>query len=233
MRRVSVSLSPTRVRGDLSLAKRVCDECAKIPWSDYAERRCICSGCNLDVGCGESKQKGYIGMDRRNVQGVDVVWDIESVAPIPWYLRKFENVKPEPWPIPSGVVDKLLMSHVMEHISPQASLSVMNELWRVMHWHGQLLMVVPHGSSFGFQQDPTHIKQINEAWVAYFDPQIQNGGLYGIYKPLPWRVARMHSNPQHSIELVLEPRKKPDGTPIVIYERTKKKGHRKMVGSGT
>lgn len=55
----------------------------------------------------------------------------------------------------------------------------------------------------------------NEATWAYFDPAHESK-LWTVYRPLPWKIARMHTSPQHNIEVILEPRKKADGTPIDI-----------------
>jgi SAM-dependent methyltransferase len=169
----------------------------------------------LDLGCGEGKQKGYIGMDRRAVPGVDIIGDIESVAAIPAWAKHVVGAATLPWPIPDNSVDKLLCSHVLEHITPSVLPAVMDEMWRVMRWDGQVLIAVPHGDSYGFRQDPTHIGMFNESTFSYFDPAA--GGLWGIYKPKPWLIRRMHSSPYHNMEVVLEPRKQPNGQPVEIY----------------
>ena len=204
-----------------------CEFCSKIPWTEWAKKRCLCEGFNLDLGCGEGKQKGFIGMDRRAVPGVDIIWDIESVTPVPWWAREMEDLgaKSSLWPIPDNSADKLLCSHVLEHITPSVLPAVMDEMWRVMRFDGQVLIAVPHGDSYGFRQDPTHIGMFNESTMTYFDPA---HGLWQIYKPRPWLIRRQHSSPYHNMEIVLEPRKKPDGTPIDIFvaqepERTRKK----------
>lgn len=179
----------------------------------------------LDVGCGEGKDKGYIGMDRRAVPGVDIVWDIESVAPVPWWARNIPEAKSDPWPIPSESVDRLVCAHLLEHITPSAVISVMDEMWRVMKFDGQAMIVVPHADSYGMKQDPTHIGFWNEATMHYFDPG--KGGLYLIYKPKPWLIRSMHSYPHHNMQVILEPRKKKDGTPVDITVVKPKNARRK------
>jgi hypothetical protein len=44
-----------------------------------------------------------------------------------------------------------------------------------------------------------------------------------VYRPKPWKIARMHSSPLHNVELVLEPRKKPNGEAIDIFQKQPKK----------
>jgi SAM-dependent methyltransferase len=199
-----------------------CEFCSKIPWTPWAKKRCLCEGFVLDLGCGEGKDKGYIGMDRRAVPGVDIVWDLESVGALPWWARNLPGAKPEPWPIPSNSVDRLVCAHLFEHITPGVFPAVMDEMWRVMKFDGQAMIVVPHGDSYGFRQDPTHIAMFNESTFDYFDPG--KGGLYLIYKPKPWLIRNLHSSPHHNMQVILETRKKPDGTAVdITVEKGKKR----------
>lgn len=94
----------------------------------------------LDVGCGNRKQPGWIGMDARALDGVDIVHDIEEL----------------PWPIPDNSCGVVLMSHVWEHLKPWLSIRIMEEMWRVLAPGGQLQLVTPYGWSHGFVMDPTH-----------------------------------------------------------------------------
>lgn len=170
--------------------RKICEDCLKRPWGSTAKKRCICHGFNLDLGCGSHKQKGFVGSDKRDLPGVDLVFDIEVL----------------PWPIPNNSVDKLLMSHVLEHMKPWLSIDILNEMWRVMHPEGQALVAVPYAGSFGYYQDPTHCNPWNEASWAYFDPA-HPSRLYTIYEPLPWKVVRCNFNPLYNMETILEPRK--------------------------
>jgi hypothetical protein len=167
-----------------------CETCKKLPWHDGATPRCLCHGFNLDLGSSDHKQKGFIGADKRPLQHVDLVFDIELV----------------PWPIATETVDRLLCSHVLEHMKPWLMNDIMDEMWRVMKRDSQALIVVPHADSYGFRQDPTHCNMLNEATWAYYDPE-HPSGLYNVYRPKPWKIARLHWSPLHNIEVVLEPRK--------------------------
>lgn len=207
-----------------------CAFCSKIPWTPWARKRCLCEGFNLDLGGGESKQKGFLCLDRRELPGVDIVWDIESPMPLPFWARELVAIGArgsEPWPIPTDSVDKLLCSHVLEHIQPAATLAVMDEMWRVMKYDGQVLIALPHGDSYGFRQDPTHIAMFNESTFSYFDPGA--GGLWNIYRPRPWLIRRQHSSAYHNMEVVLEPRKKPDGSPIDIFVQQPPRARKRKV----
>ena len=110
-------------------------------------------------------------MDKRKLPGVDLVHDLE----------KF------PYPLPSGVCQTIVASHIVEHIKPWFMLDFMDELWRISRVGGQLAISMPYGVSSGFVQDPTHCNACNEVTFQYFDP---NYPLYGVYQPKPWMIVR-------------------------------------------
>lgn len=123
----------------------------------------------LDIGCGGNKQKGFIGIDARKLDGVDIVHNLE----------KF------PYPIPDDICSTIMGSHIIEHIKPWFTIPLFDELWRMMKVGGQLILSTPYAGSTGFWQDPTHCNGFNEATFQYFDPRFP---LYNIYFPKPWRI---------------------------------------------
>jgi Methyltransferase domain len=141
----------------------------------------------LDVACGSNKTQGACGMDRRKLDGVDVVHDIEEI----------------PWPFDDGEFTRLIMSHIVEHLKPWKMVEVMDEAWRVLEVGGQVMIATPYAGSFGFNQDPSHVHGWNEATPLYFDP---DQPLYAVYQPKPWkvhdRVWQMYGN----LEIVMEKR---------------------------
>lgn len=152
-------------------------------------------GIMLDIGCGSFKQPGYIGMDIRELPGVDIVHDVETF----------------PWPLPDDCVHRAFASHLVEHINPHkfGFVNFMNEVWRVMRLGGEFAIACPHGSSQGFIQDPTHCNPINEATWSYFAPFSQRPdgsyvGLWNIYQPKPWHIKILTANPAGNMEVVLE-----------------------------
>jgi len=146
-------------------------------------------GIKLDVGCGESKQEGFVGMDIRKCKGVDIIHSAE----------KF------PYPLPKNCCSSILCSHLIEHIKPWLMIDLFNEFWRIMQEGGQLLIGMPYGWSFGFIQDPTHCNACNEATWSYYDP---DHALYCIYRPLPWRIVRNSYQSTGNMEVILEKRNK-------------------------
>lgn len=123
----------------------------------------------LDIGCGGNKQEGFIGIDKRELEGVDIVHDLEVFN----------------WPLPSECCITVVASHFVEHLKPWLMLEFMDEVWRVLVPGGDFAIAVPYAGSRGYWQDPTHINGCNEVTWQYFDP---NFPLYTIYKPKPWKI---------------------------------------------
>ncbi|MGI9298589.1 MAG: class I SAM-dependent methyltransferase [Gammaproteobacteria bacterium] len=140
------------------------------------------NGIMLDIGCGGSKNEGWIGIDKRPLSGVDIIHDLEVF----------------PYPLPDECAHIILASHILEHIKPWLSLDIMNELWRIMKPEGQLYIIVPYAGSHGYYQDPTHCNPWNESTLEYFDPDYP---LYGIYLPKPWLIHEREFNPKHNLEV--------------------------------
>ena len=141
-------------------------------------------GIKLDLGCGFNRQKGFVGIDKRRVDGVDIVHDLEQV----------------PYPLPNECCVTILASHIMEHLDPRRFIDIMDELWRLMKPHGQLLISTPYAGTPGFWQDPTHIHGYNEATWTYFDP---SQPLYQVYRPKPWKVERNAWHASGNMEVIL------------------------------
>lgn len=146
------------------------------------------SGIRLDIGCGANRQPGFVGLDIRPLDNVDIVHDIEVF----------------PWPLPDECVVMAMASHLVEHLNPShfGIINFFNEVWRVMRVGGQFAIVTPHGLSQGFRQDPTHTKAWDEASFCYFDP-LDPSHLWNIYQPKPWRIKYLNWSPSANIEAIL------------------------------
>lgn len=155
-------------------------------------------GIRLDIGCGGNKQEGFVGLDRRPLPNVDVVWDLEIF----------------PYPLPDESCLMIIGRHIVEHIKPWLMIDFMNELWRIMKPEGQLAFVHPYSVNPLFVQDPTHCNPCNEATWQYFDHRYP---LWTIYTPKPWELEK--GFPQFHIEgnmeVLLKKVLKPDGTSVL------------------
>ena len=173
-------------------------------------------GIRLDVGCGIFKQKGFVGLDIRKQENVDIVHDVQ----------KF------PWPIPDNVCFQILMAHLWEHIEPKYRFQLMDELWRICRWDGQLLISAPHDGSFLAAAHPAHYMCPNSATFQFFDPDYQLWQSCSYKKPLPWKLIRNDPNLAGCIEIIMEPRKDKRGKALPIGEGAKVQDAVKLIEKG-
>ena len=146
------------------------------------------SGIQLDLGGGGNPQTGFINIDIRDLPQVDIVHDLTDI----------------PWPLPDECCNRVMASHLIEHINPAnfGFVNFMNEVWRICKPGAEFMIAAPYGVSPGFIQDPTHCNPVNESTFGYFDP-MHKSGLWHIYKPKPWYVKRMYFDVMWSIEVLL------------------------------
>jgi ubiquinone/menaquinone biosynthesis C-methylase UbiE len=111
----------------------------------------------LDLGCGQNKQAGHIGVDSVKCDGVDVVFDFASG---------------KKWPWKDASVDGTVSSHFLEHLSGPQRMRFMDELYRVLKPGAQAQFVFPYWSSMRAIQDPTHAwPPLCETSFLYFNKQ--------------------------------------------------------------
>lgn len=93
----------------------------------------------IDVGCGEHKKEGFIGVDQYPMSGVDVIADL------------LNN-----WPWMDSSVDEINCSHFIEHFTAEQRAFIVNEMYRVLKPDGIVTMTVPYGFSERAFGDMTH-----------------------------------------------------------------------------
>jgi O-antigen biosynthesis protein len=109
----------------------------------------------LDLGSYQNKRVGYLGVDKRRGEGVDIVTEL-----------------PRPLPFGDGSIGVVRAMDFLEHVQDQVSL--LNELYRVLAPNGLLLSMTPSTDGRGAFQDPTHVSFWNENSYWYFtDPNLQ------------------------------------------------------------
>ncbi|MBA2490927.1 MAG: hypothetical protein H0V34_04215 [Gammaproteobacteria bacterium] len=107
-------------------------------------------GAVLDLGCGDNKYPGSVGVDHYPFDGVDLVANLDHT----------------PWPLAADGYDHIIVSHLIEHVTDIPAF--MNEVHRVGR-HGALVEVTtPHFSSHDSYQDPTHRWHLGTLWPQIF-----------------------------------------------------------------
>jgi hypothetical protein len=94
----------------------------------------------LDLGCGQNKMEGFVGVDFADIEGVDIVHDLREM----------------PWPFDSDSVDEARAIHFYEHLDGKQRVEFMNELWRVLKVGSGCILAFPAPYSSRYYQDWTH-----------------------------------------------------------------------------
>lgn len=102
----------------------------------------------LDLGCGTRKKEGFIGVDSRRFDGVDVVCNLGS----------------ERWPWGDETVEEIHCSHMVEHLKPEERIHFANEMHRVLKRGAKALLVTPSWKSARAYGDLTHQWPPVSAW---------------------------------------------------------------------
>lgn len=94
----------------------------------------------LDLGCGEAKIAGAVGMDNVSLPGVDIVHDLLDF----------------PYPFEDHMAQKIYLSHVIEHFELVDIQKILQECHRLLCNNGILYIRVPHVFSVAAWVDITH-----------------------------------------------------------------------------
>ena len=109
----------------------------------------------LDIGCGKNKIKDAVGIDRVNLQGVDIIRD----------LNEF------PYPFEDNSFDEIYATHVIEHLN--SIVEAMEEIYRLAKPNTKVVIVTPHYSDYMSWADPTHKWHLTTYSFRYFDPEYE------------------------------------------------------------
>jgi len=126
----------------------------------------------IDLGCGQRKRPGAIGIDVARLPGVDIRADVTGTLP-------FRD----------NSVDEVYASHIVEHLDDLPAF--MGEVWRVCKPNGLVYIRFPHATTmYGVWRDPTHKRGILLATFDYFDPNTFDGKVFGYYHSAKFRIVR-------------------------------------------
>jgi len=106
----------------------------------------------LNLGCGNKRIDGYIGVDSKKTTATDILHD----------LNKFS------YPFEDNSVDEILLDNVLEHLDNL--ILVMEEIHRICRRGAIIKIYVPYAKSDGAFKDPTHKNFFIEKTFQYFEP---------------------------------------------------------------
>lgn len=106
----------------------------------------------LDLGCGNKKREGAVGVDRNDRTAADVIHDLNSF----------------PYPFEDSSFDEIYLDNTLEHLDDV--IRVMEEVYRICKLGGLVKVIVPYFRSPWAFIDPTHRHFFTVDSFAYFDP---------------------------------------------------------------
>ena len=104
----------------------------------------------VNLGCGNKRKEGFIGVDKFPCDAVDKIADIEQSLPFD------ENS-----------VDEIWMDNVIEHIRDIPKL--MFDMHKICKNGAEIQIITPHFSSAGSWRDPTHIHHLSLFSMDHFE----------------------------------------------------------------
>lgn len=102
----------------------------------------------LNLGCGDRRRSGYLGVDQYVADGVDVIADIRRM------------------PFVADCADEILLDNVIEHIPDLVGL--MKELVRVGRRGARIEVITPHFTAWASWRDPTHVHHLSYFSMDHF-----------------------------------------------------------------
>ena len=117
----------------------------------------------VDIGCGQKKLPGSIGIDCSPFSTADHVLDLNK----------------DPLPFEGDTVDFVYSSHALEHLSWDGFMHILSEIYRIAKNNAQIFISVPYYQGFANLSNPFHNNQIafNENTFRFFSSEAINSNL--------------------------------------------------------
>jgi SAM-dependent methyltransferase len=106
----------------------------------------------IDLGCGNKKSAGAIGVDMNIRSNADVIHNLDAF----------------PYPFEDNTVDQVICHDVLEHVAD--FVGTMEEIWRISKPDTRIEVTAPFMSSVNFYSDPTHRRAFTSRSFDYFLP---------------------------------------------------------------
>ena len=124
----------------------------------------------LNLGCGNKKKEGFLGIDRFPCEAVNVISDITNTLP---FL--------------DGSVEEVWMDNVIEHVLDIPLL--MSEIHRVAKKDAEITILTPHFASSSSWRDPTHVHHLSYFSMDHFKKKSVSHYMRGGFKVVKRRLS--------------------------------------------
>ncbi len=104
----------------------------------------------LNLGCGNKKKEGFLGVDKFDCEAVDKIADLDKQLPFK-----------------TNTVEEVWMDNVIEHVRDISS--VMNEIYRICQNEAKITIITPHFTSASSWIDPTHLHHLSFFSMDHFE----------------------------------------------------------------
>ncbi|MEE9396881.1 MAG: methyltransferase domain-containing protein [Methylococcales bacterium] len=123
----------------------------------------------LNLGCGNKKKEGFIGVDKYPCGAVDKISDINETLPFA-----------------TDSIDEIWADNIIEHVNDISRF--MRECHRISKDNGVMTIFTPHYSSNASWRDPTHLHHLSYFSMDHFEkPSVDHytgGGFKVVEKKL-------------------------------------------------
>jgi SAM-dependent methyltransferase len=110
----------------------------------------ILAPMKLNLGCGNKKKEGFIGVDRYFCAAADVICDLTASLPFA-----------------DESIEEFYLDNVIEHVLDIPAF--LRELVRVAKDGAKIIIITPHFSSLASWRDPTHLHHLSYFSMDHFD----------------------------------------------------------------
>jgi SAM-dependent methyltransferase len=130
----------------------------------------------LDLGGGARGREGCYTVDRRALDGIDILADLNEPLDL----------------LPNDCAELIYSRHVLEHV--RELLPLMKEIHRITRPQGRIEIIVPHFSNPYAYSDPTHVRFFGLYTMYYF--------VAAEHQPKLRRVPAFYSDVRFSVEAI-------------------------------
>lgn len=114
----------------------------------------------INLGCGDKRVPGFVGVDRHRTAAVELVCDVERSLP-------FRD----------STIEAIHLDNLIEHVLDITAL--LRELVRVGRSGARITIVTPHFSSLASWMDPTHLHHLSYGSMGHYEHEYLRADLPG------------------------------------------------------